>query len=152
MSLRTKRERFIQSVAYEGCSFFVMVPFYLFISGGSAQDAAILIVCLTVAEALWAPLFNSVFDRLDLRISGRVASDRRQFWRVVHAISHETSTVVVTVPILVFLGGHGWTEALLVDIGLTVVCIVYAYFFHLVFDALRPVEVSAPKVPLRLAA
>lgn len=147
MSLRTPRERFIQTVAYQGCSFFVMIPFYLLFAGGGVQEAAFVILCMTLAEALWAPLFNAAFDRLDLRFSGRVASDRRQFWRVVHAFSHETSTVVVTVPILVSLGGHGWVEALFMDFGLTLLCIVYAYVFHLVYDGLRPVVPSVMTVP-----
>ncbi len=150
MSLRTRRERFIQSVAYEGCSCLVMIPFYLFAAGGGARDAAILLVCMTLAETVWAPVFNAGFDRLDLRLSGRVASDRPSFWRVVHAVSHETSTVVVTVPVLVFLGGHGWAEALFLDVGLTLVCIVHAYFFHLVYDALRPVRAGG--APHHLAA
>jgi uncharacterized membrane protein len=72
--------------------------------------------------------------------SGRVASDRPQKWRVVHAVSHEATTVVVTLPILVWLGGHGWGEALLLDLGLTVLYAVYAYGFHLVYDRLRPVR------------
>jgi uncharacterized membrane protein len=152
MSLRTRRERLIQSLAYEGGSFFVMIPFYLLVAGGSTKGAAILMVCMTLAEAAWAPIFNSAFDRVDLRLSGRVASDRRQFWRVVHAVAHETSTVIVTVPILVFVGGLGWVEALFMDVGLTVVCIVYAYFFHLAYDALRPVEVAVTKAPFRIAA
>lgn len=143
MSLRTARERFIQSIAYQTGSVFVMIPFYLAAAGGEATGAAFLMICMTIAEAVWAPVFNSTFDRLDLRLSGRVASDRGQLWRVVHAVSHETSTVVVTVPILVFLGGHGWAEALFLDIGLTLVCIVYAYFFHIIYDVLRPVEVVA---------
>jgi uncharacterized membrane protein len=152
MALRSARERIFQSVVYEGCSFLVMIPFYLLVAGGGTRDAAMLMVAITLAEALWAPVFNTVFDRIDLHLSGRIASDRRQLWRVVHAISHETSTIIVTVPILVFLGGHGWVDALFLDIGLTLLCIVYAYFFHLVYDALRPVKVVAAEVPFRLAA
>lgn len=150
MSLRTARERFIQSIAYQTGSLFVMIPFYLFAAGGEAKGATILMICMTIAETAWAPIFNTGFDRLDLRLSGRVASDRGQFWRIVHAVSHETSTVVVTVPILVFLGGHGWLEALFLDIGLTLVCIVYGYVFHMVYDMLRPVAVAASPHPFRV--
>lgn len=57
----------------------------------------------------------------------------------MHALSHEASTIVVTLPILVHLGGHGWMAALVVDLGLTVVYAGYAYAFHLAYDRLRPV-------------
>jgi uncharacterized membrane protein len=139
MTLRSPRERFIQACAYETCGFLLSVPLYLFLAGGGVQDAVALMAALAVAEALWAPFHDTVFDRLDRRLSGRVASARPQCWRVVHAVSHEASTILVTVPLLVWMGGHGWTEALLLDLWLTLACVGYAYLFHLTYDTLRPV-------------
>ena len=37
------------------------------------------------------------------------------------------------------VGGHGFWEAVAVDIGLTLFYTAYAYVFHMVFDRLRPV-------------
>jgi uncharacterized membrane protein len=61
-------------------------------------------------------------------------------WRVLHAAGLEVSTVVVTLPILIFLGGHGFLEALLLDIGLSALYAGYGFVFHLVYDWLRPVR------------
>jgi uncharacterized membrane protein len=46
---------------------------------------------------------------------------------------------VVTLPIMLWLGGFSLREALLATAGLTAVYTAYAYAFHLVYDRLRPV-------------
>ncbi len=40
-----------------------------------------------------------------------------------------------------WLGGHSLWTALGIDIGLTLLYSAYAYFFHQLYDRLRPVRV-----------
>jgi uncharacterized membrane protein len=139
MRLRSPRERLIQTLCYEAGGLLLSIPLYLLYSGHATGEGTQLMLALSVAVMVWSPFHNSLFDWADLQLSGRVASDRPQAWRMVHAISHEVSTMVFTVPILIGLGGHAWREALLVDLGLTGLYAVYAYGFHLVYDRLRPI-------------
>jgi uncharacterized membrane protein len=139
MVLRSPRERFIQTLSYEFGGWLLAVPLYMLVTGGSLTEGGLLMAALAAAVMIWSPLFNTAFDWADLRLSGRVASDRPHRWRMVHAISHEVSTVVVTLPILIWMGGFDLWHALAADIGLTLVYTVYAYGFHLVYDRLRPV-------------
>jgi uncharacterized membrane protein len=139
MTLRSPRARFIQTLSYEIGGWLLAVPLYVMVMGVSPGEGASVMAALAAAVMIWSPLHNTVFDWADLRLSGRVASDRPHRWRMVHAISHEASTVVVTLPILIWLGGFGVWQALAVDLGLTLVYMVYAYGFHLVYDRLRPV-------------
>ncbi len=139
MSLRSPRERLLQTLAYEAGGLCLSIPLYLLWTGGEAGEGAVLMAALSVAVMIWSPLHNTVFDWVDWRLTGRVASRRPQRWRVVHAVTHETTTVAVTLPILVWLGGHGWWEALVIDLWLTVLYAVYAYVFHLAYDRWRPV-------------
>jgi uncharacterized membrane protein len=148
MCLRSTRERIIQTLAYEAFALVIFVPLYTAYAGKQATDGFLVIAALTVAAICWSPLHNTVFDVLDLRFSGRVASDRPQVWRVVHALSHEFTQIVVSVPLLMWLGGHGLMEAILVDIGLTIGYTIYAWGFHLAFDAVRPVGYGAPAAPV----
>jgi uncharacterized membrane protein len=60
--------------------------------------------------------------------------------RLVHALSHEASSLVVTLPVLMGPGGLGFMEALLADLGLTVIYAGYAYVFHWFYDRVRPVR------------
>jgi uncharacterized membrane protein len=139
MRLRSPKERLIQTLCYEAGGLLLSVPLYLIYSGHETGEGALLMLALSIAVMVWSPIHNTVFDWIDLRLSGRVASDRPQKWRMVHAFSHEATTVVVTLPILVWMGGHALGEALLVDLGLTALYAVYAYGFHRVYDRLRPV-------------
>lgn len=140
MTLRSAKERLFQVVCYELGGLALAVPLYHLVVGGSTQDSLLLMTALSIGVLCWAPLFNLGFDLAEHRWSGRVASDRPQRWRVVHAISYEATTVMVTLPILVFAGGHGWLDGLAVDLALTLVYMVYAYGFYMVFDWLRPVQ------------
>lgn len=147
MSLRSPRERLIQTLAHEAGGLCLSVPLVALYGGGTAEEAFGLMLALSVAVMVWSPVHNTVFDGLDLRLSGRVASDRPQRWRLVHAASHQATTVIVTLPILVWLGGLGLWAALLADLGLTLLYAAYAYVFHLVYDRLRPVRPLAELSP-----
>ncbi len=87
---------------------------------------------------IWSPIHNTLYDLVEWRMMRRVASDRPHTDRVLHALSHEVTAAVVTVPILMFLSDLGFTEALLADIGLSGVYALYAYAFHCFYDRLRP--------------
>jgi uncharacterized membrane protein len=139
MTLRSPRERFIQTLAFEIGGLVLSVPLYVLATGRGVGDGALLMVALAVAVMTWSPLHNAVFDWVDLRLSGRLASDRPHHWRMVHAVSHEVTVVMVTLPITVWLGGFTLWEAIAASLGLTLVYTVYAYGFHLVYDRLRPV-------------
>lgn len=143
MTLRSPRERLIQTIAYEVGGLCLSVPLVVLYGGGSAGEAFTLMLALSVAVMVWSPIHNTLFDWADLRLSGRLASDRPQSWRLVHAASHEATTVVVTLPILIWLGGLDFWAALLADLGLTLLYAAYAYVFHLVYDRLRPVRPTA---------
>jgi uncharacterized membrane protein len=140
MSLRSARERLFQTFAYEAGGLVLSIPAYHLFSDSSAQDSAVLMLTLSAAVLVWTPFHNTIFDWIDLRLSGRLASDRPQRWRVVHAFSHEATTLVITLPILMWLGGLSFWAAVLVDLGLTLLYAIYAYAFHLVYDHLRPMR------------
>jgi uncharacterized membrane protein len=139
MALRSPQERIIQTLAFEIGGLFLVLPLFVLVTGNGAGEGFLLLAVLSVAVMIWSPLHNTVFDRLDLWLSGRVASARPQGWRMLHAISHEVTVVVVTLPIMLGLGGLSLGDALLANIGLTAVYTAYAYAFHLVYDRWRPV-------------
>ncbi len=147
MALRNFRERVLQTLCYEGGGLLLVVPAYSLIMGRGSGESFLLLAEISVAVMIWSPLYNTIFDLIDLRVTGRVASDRPQGLRLVHATSHEATTVVVTLPILVWFGGHSLWGALAVDFALTVVYSVYAYFFHLAYDWLRPVTRNTARLP-----
>jgi uncharacterized membrane protein len=145
MSLRSPRERIIQTIFFEGIGLLLVVPLFALVTGGGTGESFLLMTALAVAVVIWSPLHNAVFDWADLRLTGRLASDRPQRWRMVHAISHEVTVIVATLPIMIWLGGFSVRGALMASVGLTIVYTVYAYAFHLGYDRLRPVGHGRPE-------
>jgi uncharacterized membrane protein len=140
MALRTARERFFQTLAYEAGGLLVAAPLYGYVFGREASESFALIMTLSLVVMVWAPLHNTIFDWVEFDRTGRVASDRPQGLRAAHALCLEITACAVTLPIVMGMGGHGFWQALSIDLGLTLLYAAYAYFFHIVYDRLRPVS------------
>lgn len=138
MSLRSGRERIVQTLSFEVLGLIIVVPAHALVSHTTADTSALLVASLAVIVTLWSPLFNTVFDRIDLALSGRVASERPHRLRLVHAVLLELSALVATLPVVMHLAGYGLWEAVVFDAALTVFYTAYAYVFHLAYDRLRP--------------
>ena len=103
--LRSFAERIRQSLWFEAIGLTLVTPVYLVAFGHGAWQGLGVMGALSVAVMVWSPVHNSLFDMAEYRVTGRLASDRPQGMRVVHALSHEVTAVLVTVPLLVWLGG-----------------------------------------------
>lgn len=139
MTVRTRRERIFQTLAFELGGLAIATPTYGLIMGVDAFGSILLVVATSLAVMAWSPLHNHLFDSAEWRLARRVASDRPSHWRLVHAISHEVTTTVVTLPVIMVVGGYGFWTALAIDLALTVFYVGYAYIFHIIWDRWRPV-------------
>lgn len=141
--LRSRRERALQTLCFEALGLALVSPLFAWFAGAPTGESLLVLAALSVAVMGWSALYNTVFDVLDLRCTGRVASERPRGLRVVHALGLETTAVLVTWPLLVWLTPLGWFEALAAELGLTLAYAVHGYCFHLGFDRLRPVRAGA---------
>ena len=142
MELRSPAERIRQTVFYEIGGICLVTPLYMVITGSNVSESLLLFVAISAAIMIWSPIHNTLFDIADLRLYKRVASDRPQKARIVHAISHEVTAVCVSLPLLIWLGGMSFWEAVLADLTLTIFYAAYAYVFHLFYDWWRPVQIT----------
>lgn len=141
--IRNWRERALQTLAFELGGMLIVAPIWHLATGASALDSVLLLACLSMAVMLWMALYNTVFDVVEARFTGIVASDRPHGRRVLHAVGLEATSALVTWPLIVAVTGLGWLEALVADFGLTLAYALYGYLFHLAFDRLRPVPQTA---------
>ena len=147
MLLRSVRERFYQTISFELGGLLLAAPLYALAFGKSAEESLSLVLALSVVAIVWSPLHNIVFDWLDLRFCGRAASERPHGLRLVHAASHEATSTLVTVPVIMWIAGFSFWQALALDLGLTLLYAAYAYAFHLAYDRVRPVAAAVVPVP-----
>ena len=137
--LRSARERVIQTLWFEGVGLVVVAPLYALVAASPVGESVAVVAAVSVVVAVWAALYNMLFDVVERRRTGRVASDRPHALRTAHAVGLEASAVIVSCPVIWAMTPLGWWGALLADLGLTVAYVVYGYAFHWVFDRLRPV-------------
>lgn len=140
MAVRSWKERAIQTLAYEAGGIALAVPLYSQIFDQTFAESLVLMASLSAVFLLWFPLFNSIWDHIEWRRFGRLASSRPKGWRILHAVALEGSDTLLSLPLLTFLGGHGLGEAILIDLCLTALFAGYAFAFHMGFDWLRPVR------------
>ncbi|MEO8122749.1 MAG: PACE efflux transporter [Burkholderiales bacterium] len=138
-AVRGLRERVIQTLCFEVLGLvLVSLPFARF-SGVPASDSLFVLFAISMAVMSWSTLYNTAFDLIECRLTGRKASDRPPRWRVLHVLALEASALVATWPLMVALTPLSWREAFFAEIGLTLAYAAYGYVFHLVFDRIRPV-------------
>lgn len=137
---RSCLERLCQTLVFEAGGLLLAVPLYEVFFGRPADEGLILLVTLSLAVLIWTPLHNIAFDRIEHRLTGRPASDRPHALRLLHAVSHEVSPIVVTLPLILWVGQHSLSDALTVNLGLTLFYVCYAYAFYLIYDRLRPLR------------
>jgi uncharacterized membrane protein/S-adenosylmethionine/arginine decarboxylase-like enzyme len=145
MHLRSLRERIIQTLFYEAGGLLLVTPAYGWITGHTSAESLKTLVAVSIATMTWAALHNTFFDYFEACFTQRVASERPHVWRAVHACSSEASSIIVTTPVIMIVGGYGLWDALLIDIGLTLAYAAYGYLYHVGFDFLRPMH-EAPAV------
>jgi uncharacterized membrane protein len=141
-AVRGLRERVIQTLAFEVLGLAIVSLPFAYFSGASAGESLALLTALSIVIMSWSALYNTAFDHIERRLTGRVASDRPPRWRVLHAIALEASALVVTWPLIVAMTALSWREAFIAEIGLTLAYAAYGYCFHLAFDHFRPVPPS----------
>jgi uncharacterized membrane protein len=108
---RGRRERLIQTLWFEALGLAVVSPSYAGFSGASPEESLLVLAVLSLAMMGWAWLFNSAWDRTELLLAGRAASDRPHRLRALHAVGHEASAAVVTWPLIVASTPLGWGGA-----------------------------------------
>lgn len=152
MSVRSLRERVLQTLTYESGGLLLVTPAYAHAFGASAADSLAMLLAMSIMTMVWEGLHNTLFDLVDLKLSGRVASDRPHAWRCVHALSCEFSSTLVTVPLIMWLGGFDFWSAITVDIAFSLFYAAYGDLFHWLFDRIRPVAIplSADLKPIAL--
>ncbi len=144
MSLRSCRERVVQACTFEVFGLLVASPLYGAMFTVTLRESVLVLGVMSVIVLIWCPLHNAVFDLVDFRMTGRVASARPHSLRLVHAISHEVSTTLFTLPVLLWVGDLPLWLALQAEVGLTVFYVGFAYVFYLVYDRAFPVKAQDP--------
>lgn len=137
--MRPLRDRLRQIVLFEVGGLLLITPPFAWASGVPLGDSIGMLALIALIAAIWNGSYNTVFDWIEGRRTGRSA-DRRPFGlRTLHALGFETGLLVMTLPVVMAWTGMDWLTALLADIALAAAYVLYAFLFNLAYDRIFPI-------------
>ena len=140
--LRSPWDRLRQVLMFEIGGLVLITPPFVWFTGVSPLDSFTLMALIAVMAALWNAVYNTSFDWVEGRMTGRTSDQRRAALRVLHSLGFEGGLLLVSLPVVMAWTGMGWVDALFADIGLAVAYVIYAYLFNLGYDRVFPVTQS----------
>lgn len=141
--LRSPLDRLRQVAMFEIGGLLLITPPFVWLSGISLLDSLGLLALIAAIAAVWNALYNTSFDWVEGRLTGRTADRRPALLRVLHAAGFELGLLLVSLPVVMAWTGMSWLQALVADVGLAAAYVVYAYVFNLGYDRAFPVSQSA---------
>jgi uncharacterized membrane protein len=141
--LRSPVDRIRQVLLFEIGGLLLITPPFVWASGVSATDSLGLLAVIALIAALWNAGYNTSFDWIEGRLTGRTADRRPYFMRMAQAAGFEGGLILISLPIVMAWTSMGLIEALLADIGLALCYVVYAFFFNLGYDRVFPIDTGA---------
>lgn len=140
--LRSLPDRLRQIALFELGGLALVTPPFAWLSGVPAADSIGLLAVLALIAAVWNGAYNTAFDWIEGRRTGRSADRRPWLGRVLHAVGFEGGLLLLTLPAIVAWTGLDWLTALIADIGLAAAYVAYAFVFNLAYDRAFPIAAS----------
>lgn len=137
--LRSLLDRVRQVILFEIGGLVLITPPFAWVSGVPASESVGLLAIIALLAALWNAVYNTTFDWMEGRLTGRTADLRPYPWRVVHAAGFEGGLVLMSLPIVMWWTGMSWLEALIADVALALAYVAYAFVFNIVYDRMFPI-------------
>lgn len=137
--LRSIGDRIRQVCLFEIGGLLLITPPFAWASGASLEDSVGLLALIALIAAVWNTCYNTGFDWVEGRLTGRTADRRPWGLRAAHALGFELGLLAMSLPVIIAWTGMGWLEALLADIGLALAYVLYAFVFNLAYDRMFPI-------------
>jgi uncharacterized membrane protein len=134
------KRRIVYVTVFEGLAIVVTGTSFASIAGSGFSRAGAAAVLSSVIATSWNFAYNHWFERWEARQTKRGRSVVR---RIVHAVGFEGGLVLMLVPMFAWMLRTSLGEAFIMDIGLTVFFLVYAYVYNLGFDYVFGLPASA---------
>ena len=138
--MRSAIDRVRQVLLFEIGGLILITPPFVWLTGVSPLESLGLLAVIAAIAAVWNALYNTSFDWVEGRMTGRTSDQRPVPLRIVHAVGFEGGLLLASLPVVMAWTGMGWLEALLADIGLAAAYVIYAYVFNLGYDRVFPVS------------
>ena len=135
---RTNADRLRYVIFFEIVLIALLVPLGAFLLDKTIVDVGLLSVVLSIKAMMLGYFYNLYFDRIDAR-AGRTPTQRSFFGRIIHALGFEFSLVLTSIPLVMWWLELTFLQAVLMDIVVSSIVVVYTFLFTYCYDWLFPV-------------
>lgn len=146
--IRGKWDRIRFTLMFEALLIALVVPVLAWVLERDALETGLLAVVLSLKAMVINFIYNYAFDLMDVRC-GRVPTKRSLKRRIQHALGFELILTVTSLPIIIWWLGLSLWQALMMDMALVGVIVLYTMAFTRVYDELFPIP--QPDAPSHIA-
>lgn len=130
---RSIKERTVHALLFEILAIGISAPLAAWLTGKSIVSMGVLTAVIAFMAIVWNMIYNWLFDNLQ----NRYRFERTLWVRALHACGFELGLILVAVPFVAWWLDTTLWYALVMDIGLVLFYLPYAFFFNLGYDKLR---------------
>ncbi|MBV6271494.1 multidrug/biocide efflux PACE transporter [Alcaligenaceae bacterium CGII-47] len=130
---RSLAERVLHALLFEVLAIGISAPLAAWITGETVLSMGVLTAIIATMAVLWNMLYNWLFDRLQTR-----RGFKRTLWvRAIHSAGFEIGLIIMVIPIIAWWLDTTLWHALILDIGLVLFYMPYAFVFNLCYDKIK---------------
>ncbi|OOF83843.1 hypothetical protein BKG93_09120 [Rodentibacter ratti] len=129
----TLKERLLHSALFEIGAVGVSTIAMLLVSPDKGSATLGVGILMSVVAMVWNLIFNSIFDK----IFTAPRETRGIVIRILHTLMFECGLLIATVPMIAYFLQLTLWQALMADIGLTILIMIYALIFNWIYDNVR---------------
>lgn len=142
--MRTLKDRIRHTVMFEGIALTLLAVFGAWITGHAPTELGVLGLMMSLIAMSWNLVYNWMFDQWDNRV--RDMAPRGVGLRIVHALLFEGGLLIVGLFVIAWWLSMTYWDAFMLDIGLSVFFLAYAFVFNWAYDVVFPVPRRAADI------
>ncbi|MDO6543330.1 PACE efflux transporter [Photobacterium sanguinicancri] len=139
--MRTTLDRIRHTIGFEVIALLLITFVVSHLVGLDPKRMGAMGLGFSIIATVWNYSYNLMFDKAMLKRFGTTVKSGKI--RVVHAIIFELCLLVITLPVMAWWLNMTLYDALILDLGMVVFFLFYAYGYNLAYDKLFPIHESA---------
>lgn len=134
--MRTRLDRIRHAVCFEIIGLILLVG-VLSQLGFDGSHVGVVGIAFSILATGWNYIYNMWFDRM--LYSRYKTAAKTTVIRIIHSLGFEAGLLLVTIPILSWVLKVTLWQAFVLDIGMVLFYLIYAYVYNIAYDRLFPI-------------
>lgn len=140
--MRDTKDRIRHALTFEAIALAIVTPLAAVVFDIPLHESGVVTVFSAIVATSWNYVYNLLFDRALLRLTGSV--QKTLGLRIFHTVAFEAGLLIVFLPVFAWYLGISLLEAFVMDISFSAFFMIYAFVFNWAYDVVFPVPAVQP--------